>query len=146
MADSSSLLDLSHPGPEFCQDPYPTFASLRAEAPVRRVMYSGLLAWLVTRSDDIVRVLTDPRFSNDPHASGPDNTDVPWLFGMEHFGLSQNLTLVDPPDHTRRRRLVGKVFTPRRIEALRPMIQRFTDDLIGEFHARGPATDNDERQ
>lgn len=135
--DSSSVLDLSAPGPEYSQDPYPLFASLRAEAPVRRAMYAGLLAWLVTRADDMELVFTDPRFSTNPHNSGPDNKDVPWLFGVELLGLSQHMAVTDPPDHTRLRKAVSKVFTPRRIETLRPMIQQVTDDLIGKFLSRG---------
>ena len=137
--DGSAALDLSSPDPEFCQDPYPLFADLRAQTPVRRVCYCGLAAWLLTRSEDIARVLTDPRFSNDIHQSGPDNRDVPWLFGMDHMGLSHHMGFNDPPEHTRLRRLVSKVFTPRRIEAARPMIQRITDDLIGAFGPRGHA-------
>lgn len=137
--DDLPVLDLDHPSPDFLQNPYPLFADLRAKAPVRRVLYSGLLAWLVTRSDDIVKVFTDSRFSNDIRACGPDNRDVPWLFGLEQLGLSRHLSVSDPPDHTRLRRLVGKVFTPRRIETLRPMIQQVADDLIGTFLSRGSA-------
>ena len=46
---------------------------------------------------------------------------------------------MDPPEHTRLRRVVNREFTPRRIEALRPRIQQVTDDLVSRFAGRGSA-------
>lgn len=52
-------------------------------------------------------------------------------------GLS--MISIDPPDHTRLRRLVQKAFTPRAVEALRPRIERLVDELLDPVEAAGSA-------
>jgi cytochrome P450 len=133
------VLDLSSPDHPFYQDPYARLAELREQAPVLRVRYCGISAWLFTRAEDIVGVLTDPRLSNETRHAEPQNRGAAWLFGQEGTGLSRHLALLDPPDHTRLRRLVGGVFTARRIERLRPMVQQAADELLAGFLPRGEA-------
>ncbi|SDI22310.1 Cytochrome P450 [Sinosporangium album] len=115
--------------PEFQADPYPVYGRLRAEAPVHRVETPiGVDTWMVTRYEDARAVLNDPRFTKDPRKA----PDIMRKFGVpEGEGLIQRSMLnADPPDHTRLRGLVTKAFTRRRMEALRPRIQRITDDLL----------------
>lgn len=132
-----AILDLSTLDPDFTQDPYPHYAAWRAEAPVRKVVLHGLPAWLATRAEDVMTVLTDARFKVGTEYASPGIPRVPWVFGAAAAGLEKHLSAVDPPDHTRLRRLVGRSFTPRRIERLRPAVRRITGELIDGFIARG---------
>lgn len=94
-------------------------------------------AWVVFHYDDVVAILKDSRFIKDlrkftpPHyKQNPieENTAVSKLF--EWLMNMPNMLTVDPPDHTRLRRLVSKSFTPRMIEDLRPRIQQIADELL----------------
>ncbi|MFE7115187.1 cytochrome P450 [Streptomyces sp. NPDC057654] len=127
---------------EFAADPYPAYAWLREHAPVRRTeLPSGIEAWLVTRYADARQALADGRLSKNPvhhadDAQGKSKTGIP---GERSAGLMTHLLNIDPPDHTRLRRLVSKAFTPRRIAEFAPRVQELTDDLIDAFAARGSA-------
>ncbi|WP_327236285.1 cytochrome P450 [Streptomyces sp. NBC_01317] len=127
---------------EFATDPYPAYAWLREHAPVYRTeLPSGVEAWLVTRYADAKRALADPRLSKNPvhhagsaHAKG--RTGIP---GERNAELMTHLLNIDPPDHTRLRRLVSKAFTPRRVAQFAPRVQELTDRLIDGFAAKGEA-------
>ena len=142
----------SHPTPdptapelftwEFATNPYPAYAHLREHAPVHRTrLPSGVEAWLVTRYKDAKQALADPRLSKNPahhdepaHAKG--KTGIP---GERKAELMTHLLNIDPPDHTRLRRLVSKAFTPRRVAEFAPRVQELTDHLIDRFAAKGEA-------
>jgi cytochrome P450 len=130
-------IDMASWEPRYTEDPYPFFAQLREQAPVTPVVLGGMAAWLVTRYDDILAGLSDPRLSNDPAFADPATRAVPWfravLTAAEHMGRK------DPPDHTRLRGLVAKAFTPRRIEALRPWLQQVAGELVAAIQPRGRA-------
>ena len=126
----------------FAADPYPVYAALRAEAPVHRVrLPSGIQAWLVTRYADARKALADPRLSKNPRRAAPEH----WrdgrvgLPGEHRSELGGHLLNIDPPDHTRLRRLVSAAFTPRRMEAFRPRVQELTDGLLDAVEPRGRA-------
>ncbi|MFF5565846.1 cytochrome P450 [Streptomyces sp. NPDC012623] len=127
---------------EFATDPYPAYAWLREHAPVRRTeLPSGVEAWLVTRYGDARQALADARLSkNSAHHAGPAHakgkTGIP---GERKAELMTHLLNIDPPDHTRLRRLVSKAFTPRRVAVFAPRVQELTDRLIDGFAARGEA-------
>ncbi|RDG37889.1 cytochrome P450 family protein [Streptomyces corynorhini] len=127
---------------EFATDPYPAYAWLREHAPVRRTrLPSGVEAWLVTRYGDARQALADARLSKDSaHHAGSDHakgkTGIP---GERKAELMTHLLNIDPPDHTRLRRLVSKAFTPRRVAVFAPRVQELTDRLIDGFAARGEA-------
>ncbi|MFE4665067.1 cytochrome P450 [Streptomyces sp. NPDC056716] len=126
----------------FATDPYPAYAWLREHAPVHRTeLPSGVSAWLVTRYADARQALADPRLSKNPahhdepaHAKG--KTGIP---GERKAELMTHLLNIDPPDHTRLRRLVSKAFTPRRVAEFAPRVQELTDDLIDRFAEKGAA-------
>ncbi|MFJ3139738.1 cytochrome P450 [Streptomyces sp. NPDC086843] len=128
---------------EFAANPYPAYAWLREHAPVHRTkLPSGVDAWLVTRYADARRTLADNRLSKNPahhdegaHAKG--RTGIP---GERQADLMTHLLNIDPPDHTRLRRLVSKAFTPRRVAEFAPRVQELTDDLIDRFTANGSGT------
>ncbi|MCZ0979878.1 cytochrome P450 [Streptomyces diastatochromogenes] len=123
---------------EFASDPYPAYAWLREHAPVHRTtLPSGVEAWLVTRYADARQALADQRLSKNPaHHVEPGKTGIP---GERSAGLMTHLLNIDPPDHTRLRRLVSKAFTPRRVAEFTPRVQELTDRLIDSFVERGGA-------
>lgn len=119
--------------PEFVADPYPTYHRLRAEDPVH---HSPLGFWALTRYEDVVAVLRDPRLAKEAIASF-----VAARFGVEvPPGIGLSMLDRDPPDHTRLRGLVSKAFTPRVVEGLRPHIQQIVDGLLEQVGARAPWT------
>ncbi|WP_018680647.1 cytochrome P450 [Actinokineospora enzanensis] len=114
----------------------PLFAALRAEQPLIRVRLPfGEPAWLATRYDDVRTVLGDPRFSR---AAG-DGRDQPRL--RPFVPPPGNILSLDPPDHSRLRRLVTKAFTVRRVERLRPHVQGIADRLVDAMLAHGSPAD-----
>lgn len=128
---------------EFATDPYPAYAWLREHAPVHRTkLPSGVEAWLVTRYADAKQALADGRLSKNPahhdgtaHAKG--RTGIP---GERKAELMTHLLNIDPPDHTRLRRLVSKAFTPRRVAEFASRVQELTDQLIDGFIEKGRRT------
>ncbi|WP_152646015.1 cytochrome P450 family protein [Streptacidiphilus albus] len=127
---------------EFATDPYPAYAWLREHAPVHRAtLPSGVEAWLVTRYGDARLALADARLSKNPvHHSGEGHRSgrvgIP---GERKADLMTHLLNIDPPDHTRLRRLVSKAFTPRRVAVFEPRVRELTDRLIDGFAEQGAA-------
>lgn len=127
---------------EFASDPYPAYAWLREHAPVHRTaLPSGVEAWLVTRYADARQALADQRLSKNPvhHSEAAHGKGKVGIPGERSANLMTHLLNIDPPDHTRLRRLVSKAFTPRRVAEFAPRVQELTDRLIDGFAARGEA-------
>lgn len=104
---------------EIHEDPYPTYARLREEAPVFHNEAAGF--WALSRHADVVEAFRDnARFSSahgvslDPAASGP------------HAHRTMSFLAMDPPMHGRMRGLVSRGFTPRRVAELEPRIRELT--------------------
>ncbi len=114
--------------PAFVRDPYPAYRMLRAHAPVWK---SPLGVWVLTRYEDIQRLLKDSTFVHDfdGNISDPRNRrelrDEP-----VYQSLGRSMLLRDPPDHTRLRGLVAKAFTARRVEEMRPQIEKIVATLL----------------
>jgi cytochrome P450 len=124
-------------GEEFIQNREALYTRLFDEGPVRRaVMPDGLRVWLVTRYVDAREVLASARLSKDSPRAAPLH-DRQERDGVQRTVLAEVLTShmlnLDPPDHTRLRRLVSKEFTARRVEALRPWIERVVDGLLDDM-------------
>src|SRR5579884_3726370 len=127
---------------EFAADPYPAYAWLREHAPVHRTrLPSGVEAWLVTRYADARQALADARLSKNPvhHSEQAHRSGRVGIPGERSADLMTHLLNIDPPDHTRLRRLVSKAFTPRRVAAFEPRVVELTDRLIDGFAGRGRA-------
>lgn len=135
---------------EFRANPYPGYAELQEAGSVHRIVTPmGTDSWLVTRYEDARAALADPRFAKDPRHAPQWLRDL-GVVGDDTGPTGINMLNSDPPDHTRLRRVVGKAFTPRRVESLRPRVEaiasRLLDamagkaDLIAEFAFPLPVT------
>ena len=119
-------------------DPFPTFEAMRAECPVQRVrLADGHDAWLVLGHDAAHQALKDARLSKDIVAALDDDPDVvdPGLPGPD---LAHHMMNLDPPDHSRLRRIIARAFVPTRIAALEPSIAQMTGELLDDLGAAGP--------
>ncbi|MFJ1885540.1 cytochrome P450 [Streptomyces sp. NPDC088137] len=130
---------LPYTDPAFVADPFPVYGQLREDGPVRRaVIAGGLEAWLVTRYEDGLAALSDPRLSSDV-ADASDPRLIERLPATDRGSVLRNMLRTDPPDHTRLRRLVSKAFTARSVAELRPRVQEIADRLLDEIVSDGRA-------
>jgi len=124
--------------PAIRDDPFGHFAQARARCPVQRVrLADGHPAWLVLGHDAARQALNDPRISKDMLAALKDNGDVV-AGGLPGPEFSRHMLNVDPPDHTRLRRLVSRAFVPSRVAALEPAIRAIADSLLDQLGSAGP--------
>ncbi len=130
--------------PAYLADPYPHVAELRDQDPVHE---SPLGIWVLTRYEDVFALLRNPATSvEDANISGGLNEMRQVMFAdlLEEFGGDERergdraILNLDPPDHTRIRKLVSKAFTIRRIEQLRPSIQAQVDAVLDRVAGAGP--------
>jgi len=125
--------------PEFLDDPYPVLSALREATPVFRNEVTG--QWMLTRFSDVHETLRDRRLGRSyshlySHEElGREEPDQRWASFLQHEQWS--LLCLEPPDHTRIRRLVSKVFTPRAVAELRPTIEGLAGALLDECIERG---------
>jgi cytochrome P450 len=135
----TSIKDAELTSPAFRADPYPTYARWRAEAPVCRAkLPDKQTVWLVSRYDDAVTVLKDPRFANDREKvlTPAQAARLPWVPAVVKR-LSRMMLNLDGPDHTRLRALVHKAFTPGLVVNMLERIQTLTDELLDTVEIRG---------
>ena len=133
-ADQELFLNPYEPG--FFDDPYDQYRRLRELRPVHE---SPLGPWTLTRYDDCSRLLRDPSLSVDEqHSAYNARAEMFEAAGVDRRNRGSRAILnIDPPDHTRIRRLVSKAFTPRRVEALLPRVQQLVDGMLDDAEARG---------
>jgi cytochrome P450 len=108
---------------------------LRGRPLARVELPHGGEAWLAGGYDVVRQVVADPRFSRS-RAVAPGQP----LVGIDVFA-SASLNGMDPPEHTRIRKLVAKAFTVRRVEAMRPRVGGIVGELIDEMRAGGQPVD-----
>ena len=138
--DASGAVDraLAAWGAHDRDDPFPLYAALRARGPVHSAMLAdGHPAWLIVGFDEARTALNEARLSKDMHAALA-SADAVVAEGLPGPALARHMLGVDPPDHTRLRRLVAAAFSVRRIEELRPHVQAIIDDLLDAVAAAGP--------
>jgi len=125
--------------PEFQRNPYPFYDAMRAEAPIWYWEEGNM--WLFTRYDDISTLLRDRRLGRTMdhvlRREGRALPPIPEAQAPFHKLSQHSMFDKEPPDHTRLRSLVHKVFTPRRVENLRGRIQAITDHLLDQVEAQG---------
>jgi len=118
--------------PVFLEDPYPVLNQLRERA---RVFYDERRErWFVTRHEDVRACLRDKRLGrNFRHVMSPEEIGVPELDPRwSAFWATERWSLLwlEPPDHTRIRKLVAAAFTPRSVEALREPARALARELL----------------
>ncbi len=124
------------PAPVSPADPAPeVFAHLKNCPVAQGELPGGGTAWLVGGYEQVRQVLTDQRFSR-ALAAAPDRS----LQGIE-LSAAESIIAMDPPEHTRLRKLVAGAFTVRRVETLRPRVAAIVDELINAFTARPQPAD-----
>ncbi len=130
--DTPSAPRLNPFEPGFFEDPYPQYGAIRSAEPVHR---TELGPWLLTRWEDVHTVLRDPSTSvevaNATTAGSREDLLAALSPDRAERGTKAILNL-DPPDHTRLRRLVSKAFTPRTVERLRPRVEALVDELLDQ--------------
>ncbi len=140
--------------PAFRANPYPIYERILAEDPVHMTPF-GVRAF--ARHADCLAILRDPkRFSSDDRKS-PFYQPISASFqindgprpGRTHDGehvpaptegvsdADRPFLFIDPPDHTRLRRLVNHAFSARTVEAMRPRVQEIVDELLDKAEAKG---------
>jgi cytochrome P450 len=120
--------------------PPPALRAVAAEKTVSRVrIWDGSTHWLVTGHAEQRAVLSDPRVSIDEKRPGFPHQNAANAETIQH--RPQTIFNSDAPEHTRFRRLMTFPFTAKRVEALRPVIQQITDDLIDTMLAGPRPTD-----
>jgi len=118
-------------------DPYPLFAQVRADGPVHPVpLADGHTAWLIVGHEEAKTALNHPGLSKDMHAALAHDSAVV-AEGLPGPAFARHMLSVDPPDHTRLRRLASSAFSRPRIAALRPRVQAIVDRLLDDLEARG---------
>ncbi|MGW3172527.1 cytochrome P450 [Streptomyces sp. NPDC001153] len=125
--------------PAFLADPYPAYAELRARG--RVIRYEPTDQWLVPHHADVAALLRDRRlgrtyqhrFSHEEFGrTAPPPEHEPFHTLNDHGMLD-----LEPPDHTRIRRLVSKAFTPRTVERLKPYVHGLANDLVAALVHNG---------
>ncbi|MCW2715351.1 MAG: cypA [Frankiales bacterium] len=129
---ATSLIDLAHRA-----DPYPLYERVRA----RGRLVPGRLGHVTVDHALVSEVLRSEDFragSNEDAAPGPLATIARWSREPRALGPIDppSLLVIEPPDHTRYRRLVSKVFTARAVEALRPRVQVLAHELLDQLDGR----------
>ena len=115
--------DLDPFAPEVMANPYPTYAALLESG--QPVYLPGRDMWVVTAHDDVRAAVKDHDRFSSADGIAYDRSRLPILFG------------VDPPDHTRLRKLISRDFTPRTVESWRPLVERICTELLDEAVAAG---------
>ncbi|MGW0967706.1 cytochrome P450 [Streptomyces sp. NPDC002516] len=125
--------------PAFLADPYPAYEELRARGRVH--YYEPTNQWLVPHHADVSALLRDRRLGRtyqhrftheDFGRTAPPPEHEPFHVLNDHGMLD-----LEPPDHTRIRRLVSKAFTPRTVERLKPYVEGLAGELVGRLVEAG---------
>jgi cytochrome P450 len=126
--------------PGFTADPYPHFAELRAGNPIEHNELGFWALWRYTDVYDVLRAKMSVQDDKVIHVGPMANVyeQVRVERGLDPVGTVSMLDL-DPPDHTRLRKLVSKAFTPRTIEQLAPSVERLVDEALDRIEEQGGA-------
>ncbi|MFF7974231.1 cytochrome P450 [Streptomyces sp. NPDC007905] len=120
-------------------EPDPFLDDVLRDEPITRIAlpYGSGHAWLVTRYEDVRFVTSDPRFSREQVVGREVTSMAPQAVASQTAGLQY----IDPPRHTRLRRVVARAFTARSMERLRPMAERTAQRMLDAMEKAGPPGD-----
>ncbi len=135
MTDTADPMLFNPFEPGYTEWPYDQFARLREAGPV---LPSPLGGWQLFSYEDCFRLLREPGTSvEDRNVTNPTFRSDAFERLAEEHGVDQfenrSILNLDPPDHTRLRKLVARVFTPRAIDRLRPEVQRLVDEALADI-------------
>ncbi len=138
---STTALQIKHPinlnNPDFIANRYEYYRWFREEAPVYKGKMSVIRTYMVSRYDDCVMVLKDPRFvRNRTTATGGKNR-MPIPMPKYMALMAQSMIIEDEPEHRRLRNLVHMAFTPRSLRKLEARIETLTHELLDKLEAQG---------
>ncbi|HEY0606381.1 MAG TPA: cytochrome P450 [Herpetosiphonaceae bacterium] len=122
----------------FIANPYPAYQHMLANGRIHWLDFAGG-AWLVPHYADVMTLFRDPRFTTaraDLFSRQFSDEDRQYLRGFEEITRLW-LAAMNGEEHLRLRRLLNKAFTPRVVEAMRPRVQRLTNELIDAFFVAG---------
>src|SRR5437667_134278 len=120
--------------PEMLADPYPAYSAMRERGRIQRTAAGH---WLVLGYDEVSQLLTDQRFGEAAGRGGRIRLSRTTREGPHRLlGRVDTMLSVDPPEHTRLRRLVSKAFTPRSVQKMRPLIQEIVNELLDGLDGR----------
>ncbi|WP_353557022.1 cytochrome P450 [Paraburkholderia terrae] len=115
------------------------YATLREQAPVVQVsLWDGSLAWLVTDMEHFREVMTSPHFSASPLTPGFPFVSPSRAAQSKSY---QTFITMDPPEHGQYRRTLTKEFMAKRMQELRPLVQRSLDQLLDDMANKGGPAD-----
>jgi cytochrome P450 len=135
------VLGLNPFEPGFYENPYDQYAELRENDPVFR---SPLGSWVITRWADVHTILRRPGMSVEDRNVNGDSTRRDRLADLvpgREVRRSLAILNIDPPDHTRIRRLVSRAFTPRSVEQIRERTGLLVDEILDDLATRGEPVD-----
>ncbi|ALG08719.1 cytochrome P450 [Kibdelosporangium phytohabitans] len=116
----------------------PEYVTLRDAAPISRFVWpNGVEGWLITTYDLQREVLADNRFSIDRAGNMPPSLAL----GRKPVMMPRSLVAMDPPEHTKWRRLIMKDMTPGKARAMEPRIEAITAEHIARMREQGPPVD-----
>jgi len=152
----SVVLDRSNP--EFLAKAYEIYAEMRAQGPIVRTRHYPFIrdeeqrksvqegdrpireVLFLSHYEEAAAALVDDRLSSDPHVMmTPEQRENFSRMPVEFQPIAHSLIVLDPPDHTRLRKLVQPSFNARALEALKPRIQRIADELLDEAERQAAA-------
>src|SRR5205085_12362725 len=139
MVEAADTLGFTPEDLGFISDPYPVYAALRDRAPV--VFHESTDHWLVSRHTDVNALLRDRRVGRTylhraTHEAMGREPEPAWLDPFWRL-IRAGILDMEPPDHTRVRRLVAKAFTPRMVDGLRTRVQAYMDGLVDAVAGSG---------
>ncbi|HEX4223538.1 MAG TPA: cytochrome P450 [Pseudonocardiaceae bacterium] len=128
-------------GPGFDRNPSPGYNWLRRNAPAARVPLGGdTFAWLITRYEDAIPALSDPRLVKSPAQGNAAWRASGMGLPMDHRpSLANHITNTDGEQQLRLRKMVVGSFSPKRMERLRDRAQQITDELLAHVAPNGRA-------
>ena len=117
--------------PEFLLDPYPGYRELRESDPVHHHLGDGTAErpdfWALARFEDIYTAVRDPQTFSSAHGLTMYADEIAAL------GLAPTIVMMDPPEHTAKRRLLAKAFSPRQVTATEGVIRDFVRGRLAEM-------------
>jgi cytochrome P450 len=124
----------------FIADPYPTYAHLREKCPVFHTTYPGepVEIWVLSRYSDVKEAFTNPEISKQ-RRHVDQGLLAPNAMHRKLRGFHTNLVMVDPPIHTRMRKVITRELNPGRVDRLRQRAAEYATELLDGFRARGEA-------